>query len=599
MIFNRLIVGCLVLNFSLSAIAGDVELDNGFQVIYAHYRPAKWEREQFVEYESELPNEGGLLYLYIKNVSDRQRSIRYWQYQNKDRTHWIQNNLVAWDRTWFHSLEPGKVTIIEINGISNDFAPGKPYRFTIVDSSWEPAMHHDATLLDDPLDISYIHVLPSMDELEVHLRHTGQEEIKFTDVSLQGLQVENVTWRGQHLDGSGYAIARVKLSEPVDPSTLLIVRVDGLENGAPRHVYAHRRAFADVFPIGTWGIDSNNYPFFARSQIDTGIRGGRSDDEFFGTNAAKFGLRAFVDVTNWPHNIDTLRDLSGHPAVLGWMLGDEPDRFFHCQQVLTTNDAVQRLDSSKPTMTTLCRNTMFMEFAPIVDWPCMDHYCVTAPTSSIWEHEYGGRLEETGFYTRDLKYAAEPKPTIVWSQGIHKWSERPKRGTPTGEELSVQLVQNLGNGSKGILWFTWRENVARQYPDLLKRAVEWNRIMGALRDDLLSSEPADLVVSAPEKVDASTLLTWNKIIVCVSNLDYQINDEAYKFNDKRNVTVTLQIPAWIKTKSAWLVSGNGATKLAMDRSSTEASVTLPHLHDAAILVLQEEQPQVAANPQSQ
>ena len=92
------------------------------------------------------------------------------------------------------------------------------------------------------------------------------------------------------------------------------------------------------------------------------------------------------------------------------------------------------------------------------------------------------RLEETGIYTRDLKIASEPKPIWVWSQGLFDWDERPEQSVPTPEELGVQLVQNIGNGTKGILWFTFREGPGQQFPATKKAIQEWGRVIRLLRE---------------------------------------------------------------------------------------------------------------------
>lgn len=556
-----------------------------FRLEYLHYRPAIWETEQVVEVERDFPNKGGLLYLYLRNTSAEPSRLDFWRYQRKDRSYWIQSGLVAWDRLLANDVAPGGLAVLEINGISADFAPETAFDFAIMGRDAGPALRHEGVLRPDTTNVALIRVRPEMDAIEVHLRHSGEEEVRFESVAVEGLETAEVEWRGQQLAGPGHAIARVKLAGPVPPATLLIVRVDLREGDAERSIYAHRRAFPDAFPVGTWGMDSDSYEYLAKSHIDTGVKGGERDDEFFGGNAARFGLNALVHVGHWPENVKQLESLSGHPAVRAWMLGDEPDWSSHVQSVFELDRIVKSIDSTKPTLVTLCRNVKFMEFAPVVDLPCMDHYCVTAPTASKWPRVYGGRLEETGFYTRDLKYAAEPKPIIVWSQGIREWSQRPKRGTPTPEELSVQLVQNLGRGAKGILWFTWKKEVAEKYPDLYARARNWNRVMQVMKEHFLESEPADIVENAPKKVDVAALIGWDRIIVCLCNTDYEIHDEAYPFVDKEKVKLSLRLPDWIRPAGALAMNGDGVQQAQLKLKGNTVDVTLDKLHDAAVLVL--------------
>ena len=38
---------------------------------YVHYRPVKYESEKVIESQNEGPNKGGLVFLYVKNISDQ------------------------------------------------------------------------------------------------------------------------------------------------------------------------------------------------------------------------------------------------------------------------------------------------------------------------------------------------------------------------------------------------------------------------------------------------------------------------------------------------------------------------------------------------
>ena len=92
-----------------------------------------------------------------------------------------------------------------------------------------------------------------MQELEVDFRYTGSEPISFNNIGVGAEGVANVAWRGERLSGPGNAIARVKLAQPLTAGSPLIVNATLTANNTQRTVYAHRRAFADSFPIGTWG----------------------------------------------------------------------------------------------------------------------------------------------------------------------------------------------------------------------------------------------------------------------------------------------------------------------------------------------------------
>jgi len=552
---------------------------------YVRYRPARWETEHVKEYESEFPNEGGFLSVYVTNTTDEPVRLRFWRYNRRDESYWVLNHFISWHRDYGGTIPPGGMGVLEINGTSKEFGAGAAYDLALVDRSWRPCMIASGVLEEDPVTVSYLRILPDLRKLEVHLRSTVPSGVRFTGVSLAGHAAEEVAWRGAELAGPGNAIARVTLAEPLETSAMAIVRVDLEADGAARSIYAHRRAFADFFPIGTWGGDRENEAWLAGDHVDTQVKGGRRDDAFFGGEAAQHGLHAMVH-TGEPVNVDMVRDLSGHPAVVCWMLRDEPDWSLDPQVVLFCDTTVRHYDRTIPTFLNLCRNVMFFDYAQIADIPGHDHYCVTAPSSSKWPHRYGTRLEETAYYTRDLKYASEPKPTWVWSQGNHGgWSERPRRPVPTAEELSAQLVLNLGRGAKGILWFTYHRGMSEKYPDTRESMRGWNRVMQVLRDDLSGSEPLGGAAASADGVDAAALAGWDTLTLCVTNLNYEIDPEAYPFETQENVTVSVPLPGWMVPAGAVRVSGAGIEAAPLAVRDGRAEVTLEKLVDAAVVVL--------------
>ncbi|MCC6490173.1 MAG: hypothetical protein IT364_21995 [Candidatus Hydrogenedentes bacterium] len=563
----------------------DAAQSGALRIDYVHYRPARWNVDRITEYESEFPNQGGLLYFYLTNTSATPVSLRFWRYNNRDESYWVLNHFVAWHRLYDGNLEPGESTVLEISGTERDFGPDVPYAFSFVDSTWEPCLEYSGVLKEDEVNITNIRFMPGLKELEIHLRNSGRSAVECSTVEIPGYDVEDIQWRGQKLQGSGQAIARIKLSTPIPSSTLAVVRVTARAEEEERHIYAHRRAFADFFPIGTWGIDPKEREFVAGDHVDAGVAGGKKDDEFFGGMAAKLGLRAMVH-TGEPVNVDMVRDLSGHPSVACWMLRDEPDWSTDAQVMLFCDSTVRAYDTTIPTFINLCRNTQYFNYAAIPDIAGHDHYCVTAPSSSKWPKPHGTYLEETAYYTEDLKYAAAPRPIWVWSQGNHDgWSERPLRPLPTPEEISAQLVLNLSRGAKGILWFTYNKAMSEKYPETRECMRGWNRVMAMLREDFLASEPYAGTVAGPRDVDAAVLVSWDKLILCVTNLDYEIDPVAYPFTPQKDLSIKVDMPEWLTPATALRVSGSGLVQVPCKVDNKQLTITLDEVKDAAIVVV--------------
>ena len=101
-------------------------------------------------------------------------------------------------------------------------------------------------------------------------------------------------WVGRELSRSGHAIARVVLAAPLTPSDTCIVRVGVRSGDDSRQVYAHRRVFADSFPIGTWGAAADQYVTQRQHHIDTCVAGGSASEPFFARDARRFGYRALL-----------------------------------------------------------------------------------------------------------------------------------------------------------------------------------------------------------------------------------------------------------------------------------------------------------------
>jgi hypothetical protein len=558
------------------------------RIEYVGYRPARYETAFLSEPSNERPNRGGLISVYFRNVSDGPLRLAFWRANGEDESYWRLGGFLAWDRAYEDTLAPGVLTVLEINAVAAQFGEGKPFAFSYVDrEQWRPVGKTETQLREDGVQVSLIRVLPGLRNLEVHVRNRGRDKAVIESIAVDKHAVKTASWVGQTMEGPSQAIGRLELEDPLHPSELLVVELTIKVQAGSRVVYAHRRAFEDGFPIGCWSNDEKTYAILRRLHIDTCVRGGRADDEFYAQVAPKYGFRTMAP-TGKPVDVDQLRSLGDHPAVVCWMLADEPDWNTTPDVMLFVDQTVRRYNSTKPTFITLCRNVKFFEYASISDIPCMDHYCVTAPTSSKWPKVYGTHLEETGYYTRDLKRAAEPKPIWVWSQAIADWEERPRRPVPTPDELAVQLVQNLGAGAKGILWFNYSQEMAERYPDVRDAVQRWGRVLQVTREDFLAAEPCDAAVEAPEKVEAAPLVAWDKLLLCVTNVDYEIDDEAYPFVYKSGVRVSLDPPEWIAPVVALRVSPDGVVRAPFAVTSGRIEITLDELTSAAVLVLANE-----------
>ena len=568
-------------------VGGDAKATgaNRVRIDYVGYRAARCNTTDIVEPQNERPNQGGLVHVYYTNVSEKPLRLAFWRANGEDESHWLLGGSLAWHRAWNTSLEPGESGILEINAVSPEFGPGKPFSFSWVDrETWRPVGGAKTDLVESPVQIALIRVMAGMRDLEVHIRNGGEKDVRLESVDVMRHPADDVQWAERKLDAGTNSIARLKLKEPLQPSEYVVVRLDYVSGGETRCVYAHRRAFEDEFPIGVWTATPDTYQLLRRLHVDTVIEGGAADNEFYSQAVPRYGFRTIAS-TGMPVDVDSVRSLSGHPALRTWMLRDEPDWSIEPNVMLFVDDTVRKYDSTRPTFITLCRNVKFFEYASICDIPCMDHYSVTAPSSSKWPHPYGTRLEETAIYTEDLKAASEPKPIWVWSQAIASWDQRPKRPVPTPDELAAQLLLNLGRGAKGIIWFNYEHEVGEKFQDTRQAMQDWGRVMRLARANLLGAEPYDARVKTADKIDAASLASWDSAVLCITNLDYQIDPEAYPFKLREDVRVEFTLPSWIDPKCAIAVEPGGVREVPFKVRGNRATVEAGDIKVGTLILL--------------
>ena len=562
----------------------DASAKQAIEIDYVHFRPVVYETENAFEPVNEQPNQGGLVFAYLRNASDKVFHLNSWSANGKGGSSYRLTGAVAWDRLLERNLAPGAMTVLEICAVSADFQQGKKFHLSLSGRGWPPGGWIKTSLKKDPIQITFLRVYRDMKTVDVFVQNHGSDSVEVLALEIANVGVEEVRWSADSIDPACLAIARASLSGPLHTGQTVIAKVKLRDKEGERIVCGHRTAFPDRFPIGTWGAEPDTYAITRQHHIDTLMKGGSPTDPFYSQDAAKFGFHSMVHTGVYP-NVDQIRNLSDHPVVNCWYLQDEPDWNKTPQMIFTSAEATHRIDRSKPTLVNLCRNVQFMKYAFITDIAGHDHYCVTAPTTSRWPHLYGTRLEETAYYTRDLRYATYPKPTWVWTQGIFNWDERPKRPVPTPEEAAAQLLFNVGRGAKGILWFTFKKSMGERYPDLREAVQGWNRVLVMTREDLLSSEPAALHVRCPKTVDVAPLVAWERIFLPITNVDYKIDDEAYQWTQAQEVKISLDLPPWIEPKSCIALAPEGPSEISFKAKTKSVSVKLDALEAVRFLVL--------------
>jgi len=569
-----------------SDIIGQVLRSSKLQVEDVVFRPATWETQQLHEERNERPNKGGLIFVYYKNISKDPVRIARFLINEEGEGFFTQAGEVAWTRSFGDRIEPGETMVYEINAISENFSEGKEFSFAFIDRSrWSATGQKKVVLNEKKHLISSIIFHEDLKKFTLHLQNRSNNRCEVMNLSFSGKEILNYDLTADFIDPQGHIIVTGELEEAYEPGALCIASIKLKNNDETLTVYGHRTAYDSYFPIGTWGIEKHRYEEAKyKLHLNTFIRSGKSDDEFYTNTNKELGFKILTHTGMYP-DVDKIDDLINVDDVAFWYLQDEPDANRTAEAVLFSNEMTKQRDVSKPTITTLCRNVRFFEFGFIPDVACMDHYSVGAPTSSVWPYRYGTNLEETGFYTRDLRLAAYPKPIWVWSQGLFDWNVRPRQQVPTATELTYQLLSNIGNGAKGILWFTIKENKAKKYPETYLAMQQCGRVLEMIKDDLLHGDPFETEIDANDQLLIHPIISKNRLILIVLNSDYKIDPIAYKWEPKSNENIQLKVPLWFKVRSAYeLIPEEGVKETGFQQAGNVLNIKIEHLEAYRVFV---------------
>ena len=279
------------------------------------YRAANWESKALYEVEQDTPNRGGLIHVYVKNVTKKPVSLTYYQLNGKDESHWLLGRFVAWHRYMDRQLGPSQMTVLEVNAVSELFSEGKSIEVTLMDRTWTPAVRASSVLETDKARISSIILTEDLRKILFHFRYVGEGDVGVLSAEVVGHTSGRVNWKRHVGKGSTHAIGELTLDKPLDPSALVVLRVQFEHDGNQRYVYSHRRAHPDRFPIGLWTGTPDTFAMQRRVHIDTIVQGGSSNDSYYAKHIPRYGFRTIVP-NGAGRNKAMMKDLGSKPGVI-------------------------------------------------------------------------------------------------------------------------------------------------------------------------------------------------------------------------------------------------------------------------------------------
>ena len=197
------------------------------------------------------------------------------------------------------------------------------------------------------------------------------------------------------------------------------------------------------FPIGTYGAPIEDYDRLKDAGYNFVVAGVGNLDK-----VQQAGLKAAVPVHGKkPHWFSAVRDTiskyKDHPAVLCWMLYDEPGyNRADLLDIYKIYNIAYQADSYHPSYLVITTNSVYETFGRCCDILCIDTYPIA-----------NGNILDVGNNIA-LASALSENNQPVWHCGqMFQW---PAQRRPTPQEHRFMTYFALMQGAKGVLWYTYK-----------------------------------------------------------------------------------------------------------------------------------------------
>ncbi len=194
------------------------------------------------------------------------------------------------------------------------------------------------------------------------------------------------------------------------------------------------------FPIGTYGAPVEDYKKLKDAGYNFVVTGVDNLDEVH-----KAGLLAAVHVSGkTPQDFTAfINKYKDHPAILCWMLYDEPGyNKADLQFIYDIYNAAYKADQVHPSYLVITHNSVYRTFGPLCDVLAIDTYPIA-----------DGSIEDVGGNIA-LAYDQLEYKVPIWNCGqMFSW---PNQRRPNPQEHRFMTYASIINGAKGTLWYTYK-----------------------------------------------------------------------------------------------------------------------------------------------
>jgi len=551
--------------------------------------------------DTSTPDEGGLLYVFVRNTDGEPDGIDSITVYNGAGETVVPDGWLVWPPVMDDSN--GNISTVTIKGIGAPLQEGSAVNVVVhstngaSDSIFIPALATPGLRLAN--------AIPSQDgeTLFLYLRNDAP-----TDMLLNDLYIN-----GQHYDlgGSG-AVTSMRGDFIIPPGKLDILTITygiDLSRTAPLAIrLEHHAAFTSVplwvsagirvvppdLPIGSWhssGLNPENEEGRKRlRRIGVEMLHGPGNannmaDGFQRYHISTIKEAGFGDPFNPANAASEIQNLGQQGFIKVWSVDDEPDLHGKpIDQQLLKAKAYRDNDPTTNTYVNLAVQKKYQRYGYYTDIVGMDHYAAPSAPNVIplTYVPVIGRMsepEEALEYSDVLKWNTEPRRNWNWVQLAGSvWDHQPAPAA-----INYQFWAHVMAGAKGLEYFVAQSNTEDAFPQQWNEGItlfkEWKQI----RNLCLYGEPVLTgTVTSNVNAKARTLVGPEGMVVMVLNNTLRFTGNSLTgFNtlfDPVNYNVEFDIPTWLTGVSAYMLTDSTKIPVFMQQlPNGRARIYSPYL----------------------
>jgi hypothetical protein len=555
----RLLPTLLLLAAASTASAQSVSILDG-----SCFHRAVVGQEYGVLEDTSTPDEGGLLYVFVRNTDGEPDGIDSITVYNGAGEMVIPDGWLVWPPMMDEAIS--LVSTVTIKGIGSPFAEGDAVSVVVhsiygaKDSIFIPALETPGLRLAN--------AIPSqdMETLFLYLRNDGS-----ADAAIEEVSINEQSWFFPEALTPVVAAGKVYILEltgdlELNDAAPLAIRV----KYGSQWVSAGIRVVPPDLPIGSWhssGLNPENEEGRKRlRRIGVEMLHGPGNANYMADGFQRYHISTikeagFGDPFDPANAASEIQDLGQQGFIKVWSVDDEPDLHGKpIDQQLAKAKAYRDNDPTTNTYVNLAVQKKYQRYGYYTDIVGMDHYAAPSAPNVIplTNIPVVGRMsepEEALEYSDVLKWNTEPRRNWNWVQlAASTWSQQPEPAA-----VNYQYWAHFMAGAKGMEYFVAQSQTADDFPALWEEGItlfkEWKQI----RNLCLYGEPVLTgTVTSNENALARTLVGPEGMVVIVLNNSLRFTgNQLTGFNtlfDPVSYNVEFDVPSWLTGHSAYMLT---------------------------------------------